>query len=83
MNKSNRETLAALFGRPTPKTLKKDRVESLLLALGFVVHEGRGSRVKYVKDGKVLSMHRPHGKHLKVYQVKQVRQFLQERGITP
>ena len=46
--------------------------------------EGSGSRVRFDKDGLVLSAHRPHPqKEAERYQVVDVRVFLRELGIVP
>ncbi len=77
MNNAQEETLRAILGRPTPKTLNFKAIEKLLKALGCKVVEGDGSRVRFVKDQAVLSMHRPHpGKEAKPYQVRDVRDFI-------
>ena len=84
MNKSNRETWRALFETPSPKSLRADKVENLLLELGLTLHEGAGSRARYATEsGAALTFHRPHKKELKAYQVRQIRDFLAEQGLTP
>ena len=84
MNASNRQTWKALFETPTPRTISADKIEHLLLALGFTRHEGSGSRVRYnTETGEVLTFHRPHKKELQAYQVRQIRDFLAEHGMTP
>jgi len=46
--------------------------------------EGRGSRVKFEKDGELESFHRPHPtKEAKRYQVRAARAFLERIGIEP
>ncbi|WP_245273442.1 type II toxin-antitoxin system HicA family toxin [Phyllobacterium sp. UNC302MFCol5.2] len=46
--------------------------------------EGRGSRVKFEKDGELESFHRPHPtKEAKRYQVRAARAFLKRIGIEP
>ena len=43
--------------------------------------EGRGSRVRFEKDGEVETFHRPHpAKEAKRYQVRAARGFLQRIG---
>jgi hypothetical protein len=56
----------------------------LLVAAGARVIEGRGSRVRFEKDGEVETFHRPHpAKETKRYQVRAARAFLQRIGVTP
>ena len=59
-----------------PKDYNFDELEKLLKSLGFnISNKGRssGSRVAFVPDEVVISLHRPHpGNVLKRYQIKQV-----------
>ena len=58
------------------------RIESLLIALGSEVIEGRGSRVRFVLNGVVASFHRPHpAKEAKPYQIRDARSFLEQVGV--
>lgn len=84
MNSTHRKTLQAIFAHPAPCTLEWVRIESLLLALGCQLIEGRGSRVRFVYDCTVATFHRPHPqKEAKPYQVRDVRQFLEQMGVKP
>jgi hypothetical protein len=84
MNKRQRRTLARIFERPTRSDVRWDELASLLRALGAEDHEGAGSRVRFVLDGSILSLHRPHPKpELRKYAVEDVRDFLMARGIEP
>ena len=60
MNSKHRKTLAAVFTDPVSGTIEWAAVESLLLAAGARLIEGRGSRVRFEKDGEVATFHRPH-----------------------
>jgi hypothetical protein len=52
--------------------------------LGAEEHEGAGSRIRFVLDGSILSLHRPHPKpELRKYAVEDVRDFLVAHGIEP
>lgn len=83
MNKKHKKTLAAIMSDPAPKTLPFKDVESLLRGIGCKVKEHEGSRVGFVKDGIPWTTHRPHpGKEIPGYQIKQVRGFLKDLGIT-
>lgn len=83
MNSGQRETLRAILGKPTPKSLNFKAIENLLKALGCEVIEGDGSRMRFVKDQAVLTLHRPHpGKEAKPYQVRDVRNYLIILGVS-
>ena len=46
--------------------------------------EGRGSRVRFEKDGDVETFHRPHqATEAKRYQVRAARAFLERIGVKP
>ncbi|MGY2182443.1 type II toxin-antitoxin system HicA family toxin [Pseudomonas agarici] len=84
MNNKQLTTLKAIFSRPVPNTLEWARIESLLLAVGASVVEGRGSRVRFELNGVVVTFHRPHpDKESKPYQVRDARAFLEQAGVTP
>ena len=80
----HRKTLAAVFTDPVSGTIEWAAVESLLLAAGARLIEGRGSRVRFEKDGEVATFHRPHpAKEAKRYQVRDARDFLERIGVRP
>jgi len=82
MNSKQTKTLQAIFSKPTPSTLEWAKLESLLLALGCNVIEGRGSRVRFEYNGIITAFHRPHpAKEAKPYQVEQARDFLTAIGV--
>lgn len=55
-----------------------------LVAVGARVIEGRGSRVRFERDGEVETFHRPRpAKEAKRYQVRAARDFLQRTGVKP
>ena len=84
MNSKHRKTLAAVFTDPVSGTIEWAAVESLLLAAGARLIEGRGSRVRFEKDGEVGTFHRPHpAKEAKRYQVRDARDFLERIGMKP
>ncbi len=84
MNSRHRKTLAAVFADPVSGTIEWAAIESLLLAGGARLVEGRGSRVRFEKDGLVATFHRPHpAKEAKRYQVRDARDFLERIGVTP
>jgi hypothetical protein len=84
MNGKHAKTLAAIFAAPTSKTLEWAKIEALLIAVGCLVVEGSGSRVRFVHGQAVASFHRPHpAKEAKAYQVEDARDFLKSIGVTP
>lgn len=57
-------------------------MESLFVALGCVVIEGNGSRVRFALGDVVGTFHRPHpAKEAKPYQVRDTKLFLTEAGV--
>ena len=84
MNSRHRRTLEAVFRDPVLGTLAWADVEGLLGAAGARTIEGRGSRVRFEKDGEVETFHRPHpAKEAKRYQVRAARAFLIRIGVEP
>jgi hypothetical protein len=84
MNSKHTKTLQAIFAKPTTATLEWSKIESLLIALGCNVIEGRGSRVRFELNGTIAAFHRPHpAKEAKAYQVEQARDFLTTIGFKP
>ena len=84
MNNQHSRTLQAVFSQPVPANLEWRRIEALLLALGAEMAEGSGSRVAFVLNGQRADFHRPHpGKEAKRYQVRAVREFLEQAGVKP
>lgn len=84
VNKSHRRTLSEVFSSPTPRSLEWQRIESLFVALGAQLVEGRGSRVRFELNGIVASFHRPHPqKEAKPYQVRDAKEFLSQADVRP
>jgi hypothetical protein len=84
MNSKHAKTLALVFKDPVPGTVEWASIESMLLAAGARLIEGRGSRVRFEKDGVVATFHRPHpAKEAKRYQVRDARAFLIQIGVEP
>ena len=84
MNSRQKKTLKAVFRDPVAATLAWKDIESLLVATGAEVIEGRGSRVRFTKGGHIASFHRPHPhKEAKPYQVRDARQFLMQIEVIP
>ena len=75
MNSRHQKTLEAIFAVPTRANIEFSAVEKLFVALGGVLIEGRGSRVRF---------HRPHPqKEAKPYQIEAAREFLERMGFKP
>jgi predicted RNA binding protein YcfA (HicA-like mRNA interferase family) len=84
MNAAHRKTLITIFTDPISKSLEWRRIEALLAAIGCQVIEGKGSRVRFEKDGIIGTFHRPHpAKEAKPYQVRDARDFLDNLGVKP
>ncbi len=84
MNSKHRKTLAVVFTDPVSGTVEWAAIERLLVAAGARIIEGRGSRVRFEKDGQIGTFHRPHpAKEAKRYQVRDARAFLERIGVKP
>jgi hypothetical protein len=84
MNAKQSKTLGALFKHPTPSDVRWSDVESLLLALGASISEGRGSRVLVTLNGVDAVFHRPHPKpQTDKGALVAVRKFLASAGVKP
>lgn len=84
MNNKNRKTLHIIFQQDVPATLEWRRIEALLFAAGAKLIEGAGSRVRFELNGAIATFHRPHPqKEAKPYQVRDVRKFLENAGVSP
>ena len=84
LNASHLKTLQLVFSTPVPCSLEWRRIEVLFMALGALVSEGRGSRVRFEINQVVASFHRPHPeKEAKAYQVRDARAFLEAIGVIP
>ncbi|MEY3356797.1 MAG: type II toxin-antitoxin system HicA family toxin [Burkholderiaceae bacterium] len=84
LNGNQQDTLRQIYANPVPVNLEWRKVESLLLAIGCQLVEGRGSRVRFEKNGKVATFHRPHpAKEAKPYQVRDARAYLELLGVAP
>ena len=84
MNSKHRKTLKAVFTTPPPMGLPWADLEALFVALGAVVYEGSGSRVKFDLNGETIAFHRPHKpKTTRAYQIILARQFFENIGVKP
>jgi hypothetical protein len=84
MNSKHQKTLQAVFATPVSGSIEWADIESLLIAAGAVLKEGRGTRIRFVYGNERATFHRPHPeKEAKPYQVKDARKFLETIGVTP
>ena len=84
MNNKNKRILEQVFDQPVRVDVRWSDVETLLIALGAEIKEGRGSRVSLVLRGKVYSLHKPHpNPALPKYAISKLSKFLEECGIQP
>jgi len=84
MNGKQRKTLQTVFSEPVRAAIKWTDIESLLVAAGCRVEEGRGSRVRFYHGQVIATFHRPHPKpDTDKGAVKAVRAFLEEIGVKP
>ncbi|MEN9567913.1 MAG: hypothetical protein RLZZ69_3109 [Cyanobacteriota bacterium] len=82
MNKKQRKTYDAIFSTPIRRNIIWNDVVSLIEALGGVVTQGNGSRVRFSLNGITLNIHSPHPqKELKRYQVQDIRTFLEKANV--
>ena len=84
MNKKQYRTFQRIFEKPERADIKWNDIESLFIALGAEISEGRGSRVRVAFKGVRAVFHRPHPERVNGKGcVKSVRRFLQEAGGKP
>lgn len=84
MNSKYRKTLDAVFTDRVSGTIEWAAIKNILLAAGAQLIEGRGSRVRFEKNGEVTTFHRPYpAKEAKRYQVRDARDFLERIGTKP
>jgi hypothetical protein len=60
VKRRHRRTLEAIFAEPTRASLACQDIESLFIALGAELSEGRGSRLRVALHGVRAVFHRPH-----------------------
>jgi hypothetical protein len=84
MNSKHRKTLTTIFADPANGNMEWREIESLLVALGCRIVEGKGSSVTFEKDGIRATFHRPHPiKAALRYRVKGARDFLTQLRVKP
>ncbi len=84
MRKKHQDTLKAIFADPVRSNIPWLDIETLLVALGAKISEGRGSRVRLSLNGVDAVFHRPHPrKEADKGSVKSMRRYLREAGVMP
>lgn len=84
MNKKHQKTLPVIYSDPVRSNVKWKDIESLFVACGAEISEGRGSRVRVSLNETDAVFHRPHPKPNTVKSaLKSVRRFLEQAGIKP
>jgi hypothetical protein len=82
MNKKQRQTLNKILEKPERSDIPWSNIESLIIALGGEILEGRGPRVRVVLNDVKAVFHRPHPEQVaEKGAVKSLRRFLQEAGV--
>jgi hypothetical protein len=82
MNARHRKTLTKIREKPERSDIPWKDIESLFVALGAEVSEGRGSRVRIALNGVRAVFHRPHPKRVTDKgAVSSVRRFLREAEV--
>ena len=84
MNNTHRRTLEQVLASPVNGNIGWARIESMLKASGCRVIEGAGSSVTFEREGRKMTLHRPHpGNEALRYRVLAVREFIEKVGIKP
>lgn len=82
MNRKQRQTLNKILEKPYRSDIPWSNIESLIVALGGEISEGRGSRVRMVLNDVRAVFHRPHPERVtEKGAIKSVRRFLKEAGV--
>jgi hypothetical protein len=82
LNNKQRQLLELIFTNPIPANILWKDIESLLIALGADIRQGRGSRVRVKLNDVKAVFHEPHPQNeTDKGAVKSVREFLIKAGI--
>ncbi|MFH2091451.1 MAG: type II toxin-antitoxin system HicA family toxin [Pseudomonadota bacterium] len=82
MNNKQGQILNKILEKPEQSDIPWSNIESLIIALGGEISEGRGLRVRIVLNDAKAIFHRPHPDRVtEKGAVKSVRRFLQEAGV--
>ncbi|MBI5436496.1 MAG: type II toxin-antitoxin system HicA family toxin [Nitrosomonadales bacterium] len=84
MKRKSAKTLALIFARPVPGSIKWRDIESLLVDLGAKLSEREGSRIGVKLFGEVRVFHRPHpSPDTDKGAVESIRKWLENNGVKP
>ncbi|WP_152912009.1 type II toxin-antitoxin system HicA family toxin [Photorhabdus heterorhabditis] len=84
LRKRQKNTLEQIFKMPVPAGIKWSDVESLIIALGGEVKEGKGSRCRLLLSGSLSRFHRPHpSPDTDKGAVVSLREWLESIGVKP
>jgi hypothetical protein len=84
LRSKHRKTLQAIFEKPVRASIPWVDIESLLVACGAEISEGRGSRIRIALNDVRAVFHRPHPqKETDRGTVVAMRRFLTEAGVEP
>lgn len=84
MKAKHKNVLRSIFETPVSSGIAWKDIESLLIALGAELSEGRGSRVRIAINGVRAVFHRPHPKkEADKGAVVSMRRLLKEAGVEP
>lgn len=82
MNKKHKRTLEKIVEKPERSDIPWKDIESLIIALGGEITEGRGSRVRIYLNEVRAVFHRPHPKRVTDKgAVSSMRRFLKEAEV--
>jgi hypothetical protein len=82
LNNKNKKTLKAILEDPIRSDIRWSDIESLIEALGGVITQGNGARVRFRIGDIAATIHRPHPKsEINKAGVKDLRVKLKEWGI--
>jgi HicA toxin of bacterial toxin-antitoxin, len=76
--------LRAIFQEPISANMHWREIESLLHHLGAVIEPTHGARFRVVLNGVEFVLHHPHhGSECNKQDIKQLREYLTQAGISP
>jgi predicted RNA binding protein YcfA (HicA-like mRNA interferase family) len=82
VNAKQKKTLAMIFEKPTRSDITWKDAVSLLVGVGAVMKEGKGSRVRFKYKDYSLHVHLPHpGKVISKGAVEAMQGFLTDIGV--
>lgn len=84
LRRKHRTLLAAIYADPLSGNIKWRDIESLFVACGATISEGKGSRIRVHLNGRRAVFHRPHPDPMTSKgQLRAVRDFLESAGVEP